>query len=80
MAKSKKRRTPPDRPASPSPAEVSFGRSAAGLTAVGAGDIICVSGRAWTNYERADPKVKGVRMNGALWRYFCMVTNQFELL
>ena len=79
MAIRKKRRVLAPRPSSPTPAQVSYARASAGLTAVAAADIICLSGRAWTNYEKADPG-KGPHMNGALWRYFCMVTNQFDLL
>lgn len=79
MARRKKKRVLPTRPSSPTASQVTNARESAGLTAVAAADIICLSGRAWTNYERADPKT-GPHMNGALWRYFCMVTNQFELL
>lgn len=78
MHKSKKRREMPPRPGSPSAQQVALGRKTAGLTAVDAGNIICVSGRAWTKYESGTPKP--TQMNGALWRYFCMVTNQFDLL
>lgn len=66
---------PPARPAIPSPADVALARANARLTAAAAGDMVCVSGRAWTNYENGRTP-----MNGALWRYFCMVTCQFDLI
>ncbi len=86
VIETKKCRNMPPRPASPGPLQVCRGRAGANLTAVAAGDIICLSGRAWTKYEQASTKPvgpdgkKSLRMNGALWRYFCMVTNQFDLL
>ncbi|HEX8590684.1 helix-turn-helix domain-containing protein [Pseudomonas sp.] len=70
-----RKRLPPPRPSTPSPADVSLARANARLTAAAAGDMVCVSGRAWTNYESGR-----TRMNGALWRYFCMVTCQFDFI
>jgi DNA-binding transcriptional regulator YiaG len=73
--KLKKQRSMPPSPRSPSPGEVAHGRESANLTAVSAASIICVTGRAWSHYEAGRSE-----MNGALWRYFCIVTNQFDLM